>query len=55
MTTLIYRGQKYDQHNEAAARQPIELTYRRHVYANRRQEVTEIHRLLTYRGHQYQK
>ncbi len=32
MTTLLYRGHQYAQHSEAAAKQPVELTYRR-LYA----------------------
>ena len=55
MTKLLYRGQQYVQHKDAADAQTIELTYRRSVYASKKQQVAHTHPDLTYRGNHYQK
>ena len=55
MTTLTYRGKEYVQNKEAAQKQFIELTYRRTVYSNRKEEVTSNPQFLKYRGISYQK
>ncbi len=55
MATLTYRGKAYIQHKEASQMEFFELTYRRNVYSNRRQEVKINHPILKYRGVSYQK
>ncbi len=55
MTTLTYRGKTYVQHKEVSQKQLVELTYRRNVYSNRKEDVsTKVSPLLSYRGISYQ-
>ena len=53
MTTLLYRGQAYQQAKEPAEQQGVQLTYRRNVYQARQTDVCQAHVQLTYRGVSY--
>ena len=57
MTTLTYRGKAYVQKKEAAEKQLVELTYRRNVYTNRKDNASSNNEKanLSYRGVNYQK
>ena len=51
MTTLLYRGQAYEQRS-AAHSSPNQLRYDREVYSQRQQDARQSHALV-YRGCQY--
>ena len=53
MTTLLYRGQAYQQVKAAAQQQGVQLTYRRNVYQSRQADVRQARVQLTYRGVSY--
>ena len=57
MTSLIYRGKSYTQNNSNFQNSFVELTYRRSVYTNRRQEASSKQNLVTlkYRGIEYER
>ena len=55
MATLTYRGTAYLQQKGVKEKQFVELTYRKNVYSNRREEVSSNHSQLSYRGISYQK
>ena len=57
MTTLTYRGKNYVQNKQVAKKQPVELTYRRNVYTNRRDDASSSNEKaeLNYRGANYTK
>ena len=57
MTTLTYRGKNYVQNKEVAQKQQVELTYRRNVYTNRKDEASSSNEKteLNYRGANYTK
>jgi hypothetical protein len=52
-TTLLYRGQAYQQVKEPAQQQGVQLTYRRNVYQSRQADVRQARVQLTYRGVSY--
>ena len=56
MTTLTYRGKNYVQIKESFNQDFVELTYRRNVYQNRKQESSSKNNktIFTYRGVNYQ-
>ena len=53
MTTLLYRGLSYEQHNGLIAQPSVKLTYRRSVYQANQQQVLQPSVQLTYRGIHY--
>ena len=53
MTTLLYRGLSYEQHNDLAITPSVKLTYRRSVYHANQQQVRQPSVQLTYRGIHY--
>ena len=53
MTTLLYRGQAYQQVKEPAQQQGVQLPYRRNVYQSRQADVRQARVQLTYRGVSY--
>ena len=57
MTSLIYRGKSYTQNNSNSQNSFVELTYRRSVYTNRKNEASSKQDLvsLKYRGIEYEK
>ena len=57
MTSLTYRGKSYTQNNSNFENSFVELTYRRNVYTNRKEEATAKQDLVTlkYRGIEYEK
>ena len=57
MTTLTYRGKNYVQNKQVAKKQPVELTYRRNVYINRKDDASSSNEKaeLNYRGANYTK
>ena len=57
MTSLTYRGKSYTQNNSNSQNSFVELTYRRNVYTNRKEEASSKKDLVTlkYRGIEYEK
>ncbi|MGB1417704.1 MAG: DUF4278 domain-containing protein [Synechococcus sp.] len=53
MSTLLYRGHRYEQCNDTAQKASTQLTYRRNVYQTRQAEARTISVQLTYRGISY--
>ena len=53
MSTLLYRGQAYQQVKEPAQQLGLQLTYRRNVYQARQADVHQARVQLTYRGVSY--
>ena len=53
MTTLLYRGLSYEQHNGLVTKPSVKLTYRRSVYQANQQQVLQPSVQLTYRGIHY--
>ena len=53
MTTLLYRGLSYEQHNDLATKPSVKLTYRRSFYQANQEQVRQPSVQLTYRGINY--